>query len=202
MTLLSITKWTLFSFWYFKSISLNRLSCSSLWSTHMKPAHLTWSGTYTVVWKKMKGWFSYVLIWSTCFWGRFSWENTVMSALEVWHWYKWPQHAGTSVMLLLTPPVPLIPAVPELVRSLLLQDSPQKGGVPSMWELRCFPFNRTQNGLWGRESNTKLFPLQTRFINTFNIKTASVAGDIAQQAEHLPRVQFPVHKTRRGARSL
>lgn len=43
----------------------------------------------------------------------------------------------------------------------ILQDSPQKGGVPSMWELSFFTFNGTQNGLWGRESNTKLFSWQT-----------------------------------------
>lgn len=54
MTLLSITKWF---FWYFKAISLNEqteLFVSVKYSVCLKPAHLTWSGTYTVVWKNKR----------------------------------------------------------------------------------------------------------------------------------------------------
>lgn len=39
-------------------------------------------------------------------------------------------------------------------------------------------------------------------MNIYNIKTAPGAGEIARLAEHLPRVQFPLLKTRHGARSL
>lgn len=141
-------------------VLFNRLSSSFLWRTHLKPVHLTWSGTYTVVWKKIKGWFSYVLIWSICLWERFSRENTVLSALSValvqvatacWDFSDVATHSSC-------------PSCPGCFLSWgrsILQDSPQKGGVPSMWELSFFTFNGTQNGLWGRESNRKLFSWQT-----------------------------------------
>lgn len=145
-----------FFFWYFKASSLNRLSCSSLWKTHLKPVHLTWSGTYPVVWKKKDDWFSYVLIWSICL--RFSWENTVRSALQVATAHRDFSDAATHSSC---------PTYPGCFlswdRSILLQGSPQKRGAP-----RCG--NRDTEWFMGRGIRYKPAP------NTFNIKTAPGAG--------------------------
>lgn len=146
------------TFWYFKAISLNEqneLFISVKYSVCLKPAHLTWPGTHTVVWKKIKGWFSYGLIWSICFWERYSWEKALRSALGSVALAQWQYHVGTFLMLLLKSSCAANPgSFLSWGRSILLQDSWQKRGGPPMWELKffffSFTFDWTQNGLWGR----------------------------------------------------
>lgn len=151
MTLLSITKW------FFGILRLfhlmNRLSCSFLWTTWYVWNQHIWHGLGHTLWSgKIKGWFSYVLIRSICFWERGSWEKTLMSALG-----RWRQHAGTFLTVLLILPVPLTLAVSWAEAGAILQDSLQKRGVPPTWELSLFffSFSWTQNGLWGRGTKYK-----------------------------------------------
>lgn len=144
---------------------MERLSCSFLWSTQCVWDQHIWHGLGHTLWfEELKGWLSYVLIWSICFWERHSWEKTVMSALgsvalvqvavACWGFSDTATHSSC-------------PAYPGCFlswsRSIFLQDSPQERWVPPMWELSVLFFLLTGHRMvYGAgDSNTKLFPLQT-----------------------------------------
>lgn len=133
---------------------MNRLSCSFLWSTQCVWNQHIWRGLGHTLWfEKIKGWFSYGLIWSICFWERYSWEKTLMSALgnvvlvqvarACWDFSDTATQSSCA-----TYPGSFL----SWGRSILLQYSWQKRGAAPMWELSFFflSFDWTRNGLWGR----------------------------------------------------
>lgn len=139
-----------------------RLVLLTDWAVHLYEKLIwnqcIWHGLGHTLWfeKKKDDWFSYVLIWSICL--RFSWENTVRSALQVATAHRDFSDAATHSSC---------PTYPGCFlswdRSILLQGSPQKRGAP-----RCG--NRDTEWFMGRGIRYKPAP------NTFNIKTAPGAG--------------------------